>query len=257
MGSVLSRREVAKFVSGGFVMLRRGFDPEVAAAGRAFIWTKLGLDPNDPASWHEPFIHIQENFTGEPFSRVMNPRLRGALDQLLGPERWVSPDAFGWWPVLFPGFAADAELSDLGWHVDGYHFHHHLTSPEQGLVTLFLFSDVKSGDGGTAISVGSHRSVAKLMAASQPSGLTYEEVLERVPQPDPERVIEVQGEAGDVALMHPFLVHSINANRGERVRIACNPLFSLMAPMQLDRALHELSAVEIAIARALELPART
>ncbi len=217
----------------------------MAGEGRAFVWQRLALPPDDPAAWRQPMIHLRELFSDYPFDRVINPRLEIALDQLMGPGRATIHGRFGWWPVLFPGFRGAG-----GWHVDGHDFLHHLTSPEQGLVTLFLFSDIASGDGGTAVVRGSHRAVAQLLADAEPAGLTSEKLLRRLPRLQTSRVVELTGQAGDVVILHPFLVHGSSANTGTRVRFACNPRYSLVEPMRLDRTDDAYSPVEEAIRQA-------
>lgn len=245
---IFSEAEIERFVRDGYVVLRRGFSREVAAEGRAFVWRKLGLPPDDPAAWHRRMIHVRELFSNDPFDRILNPRLEVALDQIMGSGRATIHDHFGWWPVLFPGFKGRG-----GWHVDGDDFHHHLRSPEQGLVTVFLFSDVSPGDGGTAVAVGSHHAVARLLADAEPAGLRYKDLLRKQPSVGASQVVELTGEPGDVAMLHPFLIHGSSANTGTKVRFACNPRYSLKEPMQLDRADRAYSPVEEAIRRALGL----
>src|SRR5207253_6247805 len=43
-----------------------------------------------------------------------------------------------------------------------------LACTDQGLLPLFLFSDVGERDGGTAIADGSHREIARALAAAEP-----------------------------------------------------------------------------------------
>jgi hypothetical protein len=245
---IFSEAGIERFMTDGYVVLRRGFSREVAAEGRAFVWRKLGLPPDDPAAWHRRMIHVRELFSNDPFDRILNPRLEVGLDQIMGSGRATIHNHFGWWPVLFPGFKGRG-----GWHVDGDDFHHHLTSPEQGLVTVFLFSDVSPGDGGTAVAVGSHHAVARLLADAEPSGLRYKDLLRKLPSVGASQVVELTGKAGDVAMLHPFLIHRSCANTGTKVRFACNPRYSLKEPMQLDRADRAYSPVEEAIRRALGL----
>jgi len=242
---VFSDADIEQFLTDGFAILRGGFPRELAAEGRAFIWTQV-LSWEDCTTWNQPMVHVRKAFGNEPFNRVMNPRLRAALDELMGADRGTIHENFGWWPILFPGFPGPG-----GWHVDGTNFQHHLTSPEQGLVTLFLFSDVRPGDGGTAVFRGSHHAVARLLAEAEPAGLSPEELEAKLPKVDPAQVIELTGEAGDVAMLHPFLVHGFSANEGTRIRFACNPLYQLKEPMQLERPDGSYSPVEEAIRRAL------
>lgn len=247
---VFSEAEREQFIDEGLVVLRRGFDRGVAEKGRAFLWREIGLSEADPSAWDKDIIHVQKNFRGPPFERVLNPRLRAAFEELMGAGRGVLHEAFGWWPVLFPGFPGPG-----GWHVDG-HFHHHLSSAEQGLVTLYLFSDVGAGDGGTPVVRGSHRVVAQLLAASEPGGLSAAELAARLPQPEPSQIVCVEGEAGDVAMLHPFVIHGFGPNAGTRVRFACNPQYPLRERMSLERSDGDHSPVEEAIRRAIGLGVR-
>ncbi len=242
---VWSEAEIERFVEEGFLILRDAFAREVAEEGREFIWQKMGLSPDAPADWSEPIIHIQEGFSCAPFDRVMNPRLEAGLSELMGPGRGVLHGYLGWWPVLFPGFEGPG-----GWHVDG-HFQHHLTSREQGLVTLLLFSDIEPGDGGTAIWPGSHHTIARMLAEAEPDGLSPEALNANLPEVDLDQVVEVTGKAGDVAMLHPMLIHGFSANRGRRARFACNPQFPLKDALKIDRPDGAYSPVERAIRAAL------
>jgi ectoine hydroxylase-related dioxygenase (phytanoyl-CoA dioxygenase family) len=177
----------------------------------------------------------------------MNGRLQAALDQLMGANRWTFDGRFGWWPVLFPGFPGPG-----GWHVDGV-IQQQLTSPEKGLVTLFLFSDIELGDGGTPMVRGSHHAIARLLAEAEPNGLSPGDLAARLPCVEPAQIVEVTGHAGDVALLHPLLIHGFGPNRGRRIRFACNPLFRLRESMKLDRPDGSHSPVETAIRAAIGL----
>jgi Phytanoyl-CoA dioxygenase (PhyH) len=245
---VFSGPEIEQFIADGFVMLRGAFPREVAAECREFIWKQIGLWENC-TSFDQPIVVVQKSFSGEPFDRVMNPRLKTALDELLGKDRFIVNEGFGWWTVLFPGFPGWGS-----WHVDGENYRHRLTSREQGLVPVFLFSDVGPGDGGTPLVRGSHHAVARLLAEAEPSGMDYGELNEKLPPVDPGKVTEVTGEAGDVAMVHPFLIHGFGPNRGKKIRFACNPQYQLKEPMNLDRPDGSYSPIEKAIRQALPLP---
>lgn len=256
--------DVERFMADGVVVLRHGFAREVADECRAAIATLLGIQDARPVhsaqedldvtadrltatgipakTWGQPMVHIQHGFADGPFAHVMTPRVEAALHQLMGPGRAAIHAHSGWWPILFPGFPGPG-----GWHVDGNDFHHHLTSPEQGLVTLFLFSDVAPGDGGTPVVRGSHYAVARLLAQAEPDELGPQQLEARLLPVDAADVLALTGDAGDVALMHPFAIHGFGPNRGGRVRFACNPRYQLMAPMQLERADGAYSPVEEAI----------
>lgn len=194
----------------------------------------------------------------------MTPRLRGALDQLCGQDRWQE-FGLGWWMITFP----DQDEPPWGpagkWHVDGASYHHHIDSKEAGLLAIFLFSDIEPGEGGTALAKGSHKWIARLLRDNEPRGLKGGAVSFRAREhfakrlevsSDDNMVVEVNGRAGDVMLVHPFLLHARSKNLGAKgvdsVRFMCNPNICLHREMVLDRENGDYSAVEHAIRSAFD-----
>ena len=249
---IFSESEIQQFVTDGYVILRGGFSAEIAEKGRDHVCAHAGVDPDDPSSWSRDFIHIQDTFSDGPFAEILNDRILGAVDELAGTGRAFVHGLFGWWPLLFPGFEGPG-----GWHIDGSSFHHYLRSRHQALVTLYLFTDIEPGDGGTALFRGSHHEIARIREAAEPDGLSFDQVMERLPEIDLDRHVEVTGRAGDVAFLHPFLIHGFGANRGSKVRVACNPQYPFHTEMDLDRPDGDHSPVEEAIRVALGWNAAT
>lgn len=242
---MFSNTEIQQFVEQGYVIHRGGFSSEIAAQGQDFIWEKLGLASDAPETWTQTVVHIPEVFYSAPFDAVLNSSVKQAADQLTAEDRAELHGFWGWWPLLFPGFEGPG-----GWHVDGY-FQHQLTSQEQGLVTLYLFSDIEPGDGSTALVPGSHLDIARILNAAEPAGSSLDDLMAKLPDIDPEQSVEVTGKAGDIAFLHPFLIHGFGANRGNKVRFACNPQYALKELMNLNRPDENYSPVEAAIRFAL------
>jgi len=74
-------------------------------------------------------------------------------------DKWNSASKEGSATVDFDGTKltpAQRALLDphdrTNWHVDGDFFHHFLDSKEQGLLPIVIFSDIKTGGGGTGMS---------------------------------------------------------------------------------------------------------
>jgi hypothetical protein len=115
---------------------------------------------------------------------------------------------------------------------------------------LFLFSDVGECDAPTRIKVGSHLDIARFLESAGEEGLPHAEldkfaaILER-----PGAL--ATGEAGDVYLCHPFLVHAAQMHRGSMPRFLAQPPLHPAEPLRLDRENEDYSAVEIAIRQAL------
>jgi hypothetical protein len=254
--SVLTSCQIDQFIECGWTLLRNAFPRAIASEVRKRIWREIALDPERPETWKQPLVHVRKNFDGEPFARAFTPQVTGAFDDLMGEGRWLQSRWLGWWPVLFPGFAQPPWRRPLqGWHIDGCHFKHHLDSREQGLLPIFIFSDIDPGDGGTAIAERSHQVTSRILAESGLVGMDMDSLSARVHAIPGvlNSVIEATGAAGDVLLMHPFMLHATSQNTGRYVRFICNPCMSLHERMnvgKLDRS-GGFSPVEIAINRAL------
>lgn len=247
----LTPSEIEQFIHLGYVMVRGAFPAKLADGILPWVWNETGFDPQNRAGWTKPFVHVRKFFQGGAFESVYTPRLRGAVDDVLGAGRWEVPNRSGWWPVRFPGFDAPPwRPPESGWHIDGVH-QHHLDSREQGVLGIMVFSEIGSGDGGTAIVPGSHLTAARILAEAEPHGLTPDEFSRRVAATPRGGAIEITGEPGDFALMHPLMLHASSPNTGNRVRIITNKCFPLNEKMNLRRAdPADSSPVEQAILRA-------
>ncbi|KAG9724788.1 hypothetical protein KCU73_g13337, partial [Aureobasidium melanogenum] len=114
------------------------------------------------------------------------------------------------------------------WHVDGDFFHHFLDSKEQALLPIVLFKDIKVGGGGTMICPDAIPTMARHLAA-HPEGLMpdmttienrakpykdfdhgfFDQAVSAIPK---DKFKTATGEAGDIYLLHPLMVHSAAPN---------------------------------------------
>lgn len=144
-----------------------------------------------------------------------------------------------------------------GWHKDGWHFRHFLNSPEQGLLTVPIYSNILPQSGGTFIATDSIGPVARLLAkhpeglhadSVQGSGYVIPNLIEQC-----SRFEELTGEPGDMVLLHPYVLHRVSENTSDRPRFIANDALVLNDPMQFDRAVGDpYSLVELAVLRALQ-----
>ena len=250
---ILSPAQVEEFVERGYTLVRDAFSAETARQARAALWKRLALSPDDPAGWTRPMMHIRESYAEGPFGAIWTERLLSAIADLAGAGRFKRPTSVGWWPVAFPGFDKPPWTPpDSGWHIDGIQFHHHVDSADQGLLPILIFSEIEPGGGGTAVSVGSHKITARILAEAEPDGLVVGELTRRVNAHPRQTVAEVTGMPGEAALLHPFMLHARSPNTGSRVRFICNPCIRLKEKMNLARDdPDDYSPVERAIAQAL------
>jgi hypothetical protein len=255
MSETLERR----FLDDGFVHIAAAFPREVARECRELLGRALPCDPGNPSTWTAPVVRLGD-FAGEPFRAAANtPALHAAFDALVGRDRWLPRGSLGTFPIRFP---TAEEPNDAGWHADaGYYgtdgsMRLNVDSKGRALLMLFLFSDVGEDDAPTRIEVGSHLDVPRLLAPAGESGLTFIELAERF---DPDRnqpIALATGEAGDVYLCHPFLVHAAQRHRGTTPKFMAQPPLVPREPIAIERADGDYSPVERAIRIGLGLERR-
>jgi len=88
---------------------------------------------------------------------------------------------------------------------------------------LFLFSDVGTDDAPTRIRVGSHLDVPAVLAPFGEGGMSTIELSEALGSSATRPLALATGQAGDVYLCHPFLVHAAQEYRGTSPRFIAQP----------------------------------
>jgi hypothetical protein len=260
--SELSQMEVQKFVDCGFVHLRQAFPRTVADECRATLWKMCGLDPDDPSCWTKPVIRI-DGCGDSPFREAANTRrLHRAQDQLVGAGRWVPRSGLGTFPIRFPH---PDDPGDAGWHVDGGYLPEgadtywlNIRSRNRALLMLFLLSDVGPDDAPTRIKVGSHLDVPPVLAPAGDRGMSFLSLCQALDHAgkldSPDRPLSLAtGEAGDVYLCHPFLIHAAQRHKGVRPRFIAQPPLDPTGLLELHREDGSYSPVEVAVRVALRM----
>jgi hypothetical protein len=235
---VLTNEQVEEFVARGFIHLPHAIPPAFVEEATDNLWTRLGYVEDDPSTWTEARIHTPKRRRWE--LREVAPVVWGATCDLVGgPGRVAEPlvwfDSF----VVNLGVGADEPWKEPsvalpGWHKDGDFFRHFLDSPEQGLLTFALYSDVRSRGGATMILPQSVGAVARYLAA-HPEGLHPRDIDYPTLLKDCHEVVEATGDAGDVYLLHPYMFHAQSQNVLRAKRVIANPAMALREPMRFDR----------------------
>jgi hypothetical protein len=246
--------EIDTFLGDGFVHVKGAFSRLDADEGRALLWREMALSPAEPERWTEAVIRLPGS-GAPPFNRAVNTeRLHQCFDQLVGPGRWVRRSGLGTFPIRFPNHP---EPDDTGWHCDGsfgdWPYRLNLQSKGRALLMLFLFSDVGIDDAPTRILIGSHLDVPPILAPAGRSGVSFIDVARELHESFDRDLTLATGEAGDVYLCHPFLVHAAQAHRGKVPRFIAQPPLEPAQELEIERDDGKYSPVERAIRLGLGL----
>jgi hypothetical protein len=215
------------------------------------VWETLGrrfkIRRDDPGTWGARRVAgFHDLPKSENFEQIGSPAVREALDNLLGDGNWQRPERWGSLLVTFPESTARWDVPHKSWHLD-----FPAPSHVQGLFAVRLFvclATLRPAGGGTLFLAGSHRLVqdladkeasGKLRSAEAREGLirnhpwvkglcSSDQKVDRVQQFVKEgavindvkvRVIEMTGEAGDIFMTHPLMLHAGSTNCAQSPRM--------------------------------------
>jgi hypothetical protein len=213
----------------------------------AWLERKYGIGRDEPSTWAVTTpTGLQGMKSHAVFAAIGGAPLRAALDALLGAGRWAAPRDWGSFLVTFPS-AEPWRVPSRVWHTD--FDYRGPAEPPQGALVFSYLSDVPPGAGGTLAVEGSHRVIERFVAARPSAGrekmkITRTALLASDPwlreltaSEDPPgraeqlmrpgavvagvavRVVELAGEAGDVVIGHPWLLHCGAPNAGAAPRL--------------------------------------
>lgn len=264
----LTDAQVASFMERGYLVVRDCLDLNIAQRWIARAYQRLGYDPQDPRTWVEDIVWMHHE--QELPIRALAPKAWDAIVDVVGGEDrietriWRAPqnlypvNSFNWSDAFIANFrrGADQPWQPLaaqapGWHKDGGYFRHFLDSPEQGLLTIVMWSDMRHQGGGTFIAPDSVPVMARFLR-EHPEGLNP-------PDFDCQALInechdfeELTGHAGDFVILHPYMLHASSQNVLRQPRWMTNPPVVLKEPLNLNRASPaDFSLLERATLRAL------
>ena len=235
----LTGTELDHFERHGYVVVPAAFDPRSAQEWVDRAWVRFGYDRDTPSQWTEKRIQLSKLDTVD--ARDFAPRAWAAAVQLLGGEDRIELP-WSW----NDGFIANLGVGDDrpweppsarvgGWHKDGDFFRHFLDSPEQGLLAIVLWTDMDHRGGGTYIAPDSVPVVARFLA-EHPEGVLPTDFDFAALTRECSEFVELTGRAGDVVLMHPYMLHATSQNVIQAGRLITNPPIALREPMRFDRA---------------------
>jgi hypothetical protein len=235
---VLTPQQVHQFIEEGYCLLPGAFTAEQAALACECVWRRMeekaGIRKNAPSTWPQAY-DIEEHLNNAEVLACFTDRLAAAIEQLVGPGRWVGHRRWGLWPVNFSfGAKIPYDIPRTGWHIDGNWFRHTVDCPKQGLLIIGLFTDIAPRWGGTILALGSHKRTARALAC-HPGGIAHVDLFHEVLREPLGNFHEITGAAGDVVLAHPFLFHNRGMKHGGPPRVISNTEATLREPLRLRR----------------------
>ncbi len=251
----ITEEQARQFLERGYIVVRDCLPRDVMDEWIHRAWVRTGYDPQDPSTWEKPRFHIPNYQYRE--MKDLAPRVWAAVCDLVGGEERVKQPAKMW-----DGFIINFNLradepwrapspESPGWHKDGDFFRHYLDSPEQGLLTLVYWTDVAPHSGGTFVACDSIGPVARYLL-DHPEGTTLKEFNFGSLIHQCHDFEETTGRAGDIYLLHPFMLHAASQNLSGRPRFLTNPPIQLEEPMSFNRENpDDFSLVELAVLHAL------
>lgn len=249
---VLTDAQAAHFVAQGYVKLEGCFEKAAIQDWLDLAYVRLGYDRDDPSTWREDRIHMPS--MNRRAVAEFAPKAWGGICDVMGGADRIEGEP-SWGDGFIINFHKDADdpwtpsATRGGWHKDGNFFRHFLDSPEQGLLTVVVWDDVLPNSGGTYLAPESIPKVARYLYA-HPEGLEPGAFGKRIE--GCEVFVEATGRAGDVYLIHPYMLHSVAPNPSGRPRFITNPPVAFKEPMNFNREdAEDFSLVEKVVLNAL------
>jgi hypothetical protein len=235
---MLTTEELDVLARDGIVKIPSAFTSDEAAGMRDVLWNELSarhdMKRDDRSTW-TPLrpTGLKTTKSDRRAHAILGPRVRSALDGLLG--EWVEPRHQGQVLVTMPEGVPWA-VPHRQWHTDvGF-------ESETAAVKIWaLLGDIEPGGGGTPQVAGSHNVIERFLTTTDER--EFKAVRDQVLRSDPwfrnltseqrtvdpmepaeldglpVRVVELTGQAGDVYLTHPWILHSIAPNAAETPRM--------------------------------------
>ena len=239
-----SSEEIERFCERGFIRIRGALDPTWRARWLKDAQRRLQEEPerwvkgyagglesyaaDDPKTWTLPRVDLMGGERVDVAS--LAPRAWAVMQQLVGSRGVATTQWSNYFIINFgerdePRYQPP-EPGDPHWHVDAPHS---LRWGElrSALIGFVLFTDLAPQAGGTFLSVGSHRGIAR--ALSEGADMSDRSVARELSKEGGH--FEITGEAGDVFLAHALLVHAQSPNPSGVARFMANPLIESVEPL--------------------------
>lgn len=250
---MLTPEQREQFLNEGHIILKGAFPREDSLAWVREECAQAGYDVDDPQTWRKDYERLELR-RREPLAIYAPAAWQASCDLMGGEDRVSNKPVISLFAMNFKQGADQPyqppSAKSRGWHKDGWHFRHFLDSYEQGLLGIPLFTDVLPQGGATFIAVDSVPVVARFLAA-RPEGVGPDDFDTQALLAECHDFREAIGEAGDVYLLHPYMLHAVGQNCLQRPRAITNLCYEFKEPMNFHRTDGNYSPVEAAVLRGL------
>jgi hypothetical protein len=232
---MLSDKQKDRYTRDGYVLLSGLIPEETIAKAESAMWSVLGMEPDDPASWSplpdsSDRVRVKARHGVIEHYGVKHPDLMAcrtpAFYDMQNRLAQENSDAFhcqkpqpvaAWTLSVFPVSRAwDYE----GGHIDGGHRPLDVFPGSFRVSSLtYLDSGVAQG-GGTAVWPGSHQKLSQAAIQNPDRYPTVSDLKEPQQSFDLGEPIELTPSRGDVLFLHYLLVHSGSLNTRNKPRFA-------------------------------------
>jgi hypothetical protein len=246
-----------EFLSNYMVHLKGALPRELCEDWVQDYFVRTGIDESDPSTLSQEASRFSERTRtlsmaeASPLTWEVICELLGGEDKIDERTRYFSNNF-----NLNINSGADKpwqgpSAASPGWHKDGWFFRHFLDSPEQALLCLVIWRDIKAQSGGTFYAPDSVPPICRELLA-HPEGLSHRHAFGQFIHECTD-FREMIAETGDVIILHPFVLHASSQNPSGRIRFMNNKVISLNQPMQFNRPDGAYTALEASILQALEV----
>jgi len=260
--------DLDQFRERGFVRVPAAMDPELIRRWREDAVARLrsaeakdlhdslppwtpelfaDLDPARPRTWKARRATLRG--TQRVALPEAAPQLISTLDELLGPGRLFTKTITDYMILSFGIRPRRRWLWRLRRTVQSHSYHLDDPGPAMTLsgwrnafLLVVLYSDIAPGGGGTLLACDSPPKVAKALAAGPVDFVSPARA--RALAAECRDIEELTGDAGDVFILHPFMLHGAQPNGASTIRIIANPILRAKGELAFAPGTHARSPLE-------------
>ena len=236
------------FLRDNFVVIENAFCRKLAAEWVANFNQINGIEIDNPSTWPEGGAKMYPS-NQQMHMSDFSPLAYQVICDFLGGENQIETRSM----KVSDGFninfnvGADQDWQppgpeSTGYHKDGWFFKHFLDSPEQALLVLLIWSDTEPRSGGTFFVPDSVDFIIKFLH-EHPEGINHTYNWNRFSEHCKD-FRELTASAGDIVILHPFMLHARSNNPSGRIRYMNNKCISLWEPFNFSRPDNNYNIIE-------------